>query len=64
MLHTEEVLDKLNKRELNGMILSLQNEETENNDLKLDKIRKLNDKFSQPASKNLIIKQANSLLSK
>ena len=64
MLHTEEVLDKLNKRELNGMILSLQNEETENNDLKLDKIRKLNDKFSQPASKNLIIKQAKSLLSK
>lgn len=64
MLHTEEVLDKLNKRELNGMILSLQNEETENNDLKLDKIRKLNDKFSQPASKNLIIKQVNSLLSK
>ena len=46
------------------MVLLLQNEETENNDFKLDKIRKLNDKFSQPASKNLIIKQANSLLSK
>ena len=34
------------------------------NDLILEKIRKLNDKFSQLESENVVIKQANSLLSK
>ena len=64
MSYTEEVLDKLNKRELIGMVISLQSKETEKNDLILEEIRKLNDKFSQLESENVVVKQANSLLSK
>ena len=64
MSYTEEVLDKLDKRELIGMVISLQSKETEKNDLILEEIRKLNDKFSQLESENVVIKQANSLLSK
>ena len=44
------------------MVLSLQSKETEKNDLILDEIHQLNDKFSQIES--VVIKQANSLLSK
>ena len=57
-------MDKLNKRELIGMVKSLQSEETEKNDLILEEIRKLNDWFSQLESENVVVKQANSLLSK
>ena len=64
MSYTEEVLDKLNKGELIGMVISLQIKETEKNGLILEEIRKLNDKFSQFESENVVIKQANSLLSK
>lgn len=64
MSYTEEVLDKLNKRELIGMVLSLQSNETEKNDLILEEIHRLNYKFSQIESENTVIKQANSLLSK
>ena len=64
MSYTEEVLDKLNKGELIGMVISLQIKETEKNGLILEEIRKLNDKFSQLESENVVIKQANSLLSK
>ena len=46
------------------MVISLQCKETEKNDLILEEIRKLNDKFSQLESENVVIKQANSLLSK
>ena len=64
MSYTEEVLDKLNKRELIGMVISLQSKETEKNDLILEEICKLNDKFSQPESENVVVKQANTLLFK
>lgn len=64
MSYTEEVLDKLNKRELIGMVLSLQSNETEKNDLILEEIHRLNYKFSQIESENTVIKRANSLLSK
>ena len=64
MSYTEEVLDKLDKRELIGMVISLQSKETEKNDLVLEELRELNDKFSQHESENVVIKQANSLLSK
>ena len=46
------------------MVLLLQSKETEINDLILEEIRKLNDKFSQREPENVVIKQANSLLSK
>ena len=64
MSYTEEVLNKLNKGELTGMVISLQIKETEKNGLILEEIRKLNNKFSQFESENVVIKQANSLLSK
>ena len=64
MSYTEEVLDKLDKRELIGMVISLQSKETEKNNLVLEELRELNDKFSQHESENVVIKQANSLLSK
>ena len=46
------------------MVLSLQSKETEKNDLILEEIRKLNDKFIQLESAKVVMKQANSLLSK
>ena len=46
------------------MVISLQSKETEKNDLILEEIRKLHDKFSQLESENVVVKQANSLLSK
>ena len=46
------------------MVISLQCKETEKNDLILEEIRKLNDKFSQLESENVVVKQANFLLSK
>ena len=64
MSYTEEIFDKLNKRELTGMVLSLQSKETKKNDLILEEICKLNDKFSKLESENVVIKQANCLLSK
>ena len=55
MSYTEEVLDKLDKRELIGMVISLQSKETEKNDLVLEELRELNDKFSQHESENVVI---------
>ena len=46
------------------MVLLLQSKETEKNDLILDEIHKLNDKFSHIESENVVIKQANSSLSR
>ena len=46
------------------MVLLLQSKKTEINDLIFEEIRKLNDKFSQLEPENVVIKQANSLLSK
>ena len=46
------------------MVLSVQSNETGKNYLILEEICKLNDKFSQLEPENVVIKQANSLLSK
>ena len=47
MSYTEEVLDKLYKRELIDIVLAyLQRKETEKKGLILEEIRKLNHKFS------------------
>ena len=42
----------------------VQSKETKKNDSVLEEIHKLNHKFSQLESKNVVVKQANSLLSK
>ena len=44
------------------MVLSLQSKETEKNDLILEEIRKLNHRFSQLESENVVAKPGNSLL--
>ena len=63
-IYTEEALDKLNKKELITILLSLQSKvESVNNEI-LDQVRQLNKKFSQLESENSIVNQANSLLSK
>ena len=63
-IYTEEALNKLNKKELITILLSLQSKlESANNEI-LDQVGQLNQKFSQLESENSIVKQANSLLSK
>ena len=63
-IYTEEALDKLNKKELITILLSLQSKvESSNNEI-LDQVRQLNQKFNQLESENSIVNQANSLLSK
>ena len=63
-IYTKEGLDKLNKKELITVLLSLQNKvEFANNEI-LDQLRQLNQKFSQLEAENSAVKQANSLLSK
>ena len=63
-IHTEEALDKLNKKELITILLSLQSKvESAKNEI-LDQVRQLNQKFSQLGSENSVVMQANSLLSK
>ena len=53
---SEEVLAKLNKRELTGMVLSLQSKDTEKKpNLILEQIRKLNHKFNELES--VVVKQ-------
>ena len=62
--YTKEALDKLNKKELITILLSLQSKvESANNEI-IDQVRQLNQKFSQLESEYSIVKQANSLLSK
>ena len=63
-IYTEEALDKLNKKELITILLSLQSKVESANNKILDQVRQLNQKFSQLKSENSIVKQANSLLSK
>ena len=46
------------------MVRSLQSKETGKTNLMLEEIRKLNHKFSQLESEHVVIKKANSLLSK
>ena len=63
-IYTEEALDKLNKKELITILLSLQSKvESSNNEI-LDQVRQLNQKFNQLESEISIVNQANSLLSK
>ena len=63
-IYTEEALDKLNKKELITILLSLQSKVESSNNENLDQVHQLNQKFSQLESENSIVKQANSLLSK
>ena len=63
-IYTEEALDKLNKKELITILLSLQSKVESANKEILDQVHQLNQKFSQIESENSIVKQANSLLSK
>ena len=62
--YTKEALEKLNKKELITILLSLQSKvESANNEI-IDQVRQLNEKFSQLESENSIVKQANLSLSK
>ena len=45
--YTEEALDKMLKRELIPIVLSLQNKITEDNNAMLQEIRKFNDNFAK-----------------
>ena len=63
-IYTKEALDKLNKKELITILLSLQSKVESANNKILDQVRQLNQKFSQLKSENSTVKQANSLLSK
>ena len=63
-IYTEEALDKLNKKELITILLSLQSKVESANKEILDQVHQVNQKFSQIESENSIVKQANSLLSK
>ena len=45
--YTEEALDKMLKRELIPIVLSLQNKITEDNNAMLQEMRKFNDKFAK-----------------
>ena len=57
-IYTEEALDKLNKKELITILLSLQSKvESTNNEI-LDQVRQLNQKFSQLEAENSVVKQA------
>ena len=62
-IYTEEALDKLNKKELITILLSLQSKVESANNETLDQVRRLNQKFNQLESENIIVKQANSLIS-
>ena len=63
-IYTKETLDKLNKKELITILLSLRSKvESANNEV-FDQVRQLNQKFSQLETENCIVKQTNSLLSK
>ena len=63
-IYIEEALDKLNKKELITILLSLQRKvESANNEI-LDQVRQVNQKFSHLEAENTVVKQANWLLSK
>ena len=63
-IYTKEALDKLNKKEIITILLSLQSKLESANNKILDQVRQLNQKFSQLESEKTIVKQANSLLLK
>ena len=63
-IYTEKAFDKLNKKELIIIILSLQSKVESANNKIFDQVRQLNQKFSQLEAENKVVKQANWLLSK
>ena len=63
-IYTEEALDKLNKKKLITILLSLQSKVESANNKILDQVRQSNQKFSQLEAGNSVVKQANSLLLK
>ena len=64
LIYTEEALGKLSKKELITILLSLENKVESASNKILDRVRQLNQKFSELESENSVVKQANSLLSK
>ena len=62
--YTEEALDKMLKRELIPIILSLQNKITEDNDAMLQEMRKFNDNFAKLQAELVVTKCVNSELCK
>ena len=61
---TEEALDKMLKRELIPIVLSLQNKITEDNNAMLQEIRKFNDNFAKFQAELVVTKRVNSELCK
>ena len=61
---TEEALDKMLKRELIPIVLSLQNKITEDNNAMLQEMRKFNDNFAKLEAKLVVNKRVNSELYK
>ena len=62
--YTEEALDKMLKRELILIVLSLQNKITEDNNAMLQEIRKFNDNFAKFQAELVVTKRVNSELCK
>ena len=61
---TEETIDKLSKKNIISIVLSLQSELACSNAKVLEEVRKLNDKFVQLESQLLLTQNVNTLLQK
>ena len=61
--YSEELPDKLLKKDMRNIVLSLQTEMQSNTKI-LEKVRKLKNKFSNLESQLLVTKNVNSLLNK
>ena len=57
--YKEEALDKILKRELIPIVLSLQNKITEDKNAMLQEMRKLNDKFAKLQAELVVTKRVN-----
>ena len=64
MSYIEEVLGRLDKRELLVWWYHSKAKKTEKNDFMLEGVPKMNDKSGHLESENVVVKQTNSLLSK
>ena len=62
--YTEEALDKMLKRELIPIVLSLQNKITEDNNAMLQEMRKFNDNFAKLQAERVVTKRVTSELCK
>ena len=60
--YTEEALDKMLKRELIPIVLSLENKITEDNNTMYQEMRKFNDNFAKLQAELVVIKRVNSEL--